>query len=306
MDVLSETIAAIRTGSPTSGMFVRHAPWGRRYPVVPGAGFHVVLQGSCWLVPPAGGEPMALGAGDVVFMPRGADHVLIDRLDSAVTETARPGEPREIQGPGVRTALLCGAYELGRQRSHPLLDELPEFIHLPARPGRHPALRGAVDLLAAEIAEPRQGSDAAVPALLEMLLLFVLRAWFEEQAGARTSGWAGAFADPAVAAALRAVHEEPARPWTVPDLSEVAGVSRATLARRFSATVGEPPLAYVTRWRMLTAARLLRETNGSLGAIARKVGYTSEFAFAKAFKREYGLAPGRYRTAADKPPLVAV
>ncbi|MEV6429899.1 AraC family transcriptional regulator [Nocardia sp. NPDC051463] len=307
MDILSETIAAIRTGNPGSGMFVRHAPWGRSYPVIPGAGFHVVLQGSCWLVPPEG-EPVALGAGDVLFMPRGADHDLVDRLDSPVTETARPGEPREIPGTGARTALLCGAYELGRQRSHPLLDELPEFIHLPARPGRHPSLRATVDLLAAEIAEPRQGGDAAVPAILETLLLFILRAWFDEQAaaGESASGWAGAFADPAVAAALRAVHEQPARAWTVPDLSDIAGVSRATLARRFTATVGEPPLAYVTRWRMLTAARLLRDTDSSLSTIARKVGYTSEFAFAKAFKREYGRAPGRYRRTGDKPPLIAV
>ncbi|MGY2121998.1 AraC family transcriptional regulator [Nocardia gipuzkoensis] len=305
MDILSEAIAAIRTGSPTSGLFVRHAPWGRRYPVVPGAGFHVVLQGSCWVVPPDG-RPIALGVGDVLFMPRGADHDLVDSLDSPVTEHAMPGEPREIVGPGVRAALLCGAYELGRGRSHPILDELPEFIHLPARPGRHPALRGAVDLLAAEIAEPRPGSDAAVPAILETLLLFILRAWFDEQADAQSSGWAGAFADPAVAAVLRAVHEEPARAWTVSDLGHVAGVSRATLARRFTATVGEPPLAYVTRWRMLTAARLLRDTDSSLGAVARRVGYTSEFAFAKAFKREYGLAPGQYRRAADSPPLVAV
>lgn len=306
VDILSETIAAIRTGHPASGLFVRHAPWGRRYPVVPGAGFHVVLQGSCWLVPP-GGAPIALGVGDVVFMPRGADHDLVDQLNTPVTEIAQPGEPREIAGAGARATLLCGAYELGRARSHPLLDELPEFIHLPARLGRHPALRGAVDLLAAEIAEPRQGSDAAVPALLEMMLLFILRAWFDEQAQEHTTtGWAGAFADPAVAAALRAVHEEPARSWTVPDLSEVAGVSRATLARRFTATVGEPPLAYVTRWRMLTAARLLRDTDGALGSVARKVGYTSEFAFAKAFKREYGLAPGQYRRADDNRPLIAV
>ncbi|MET9289919.1 AraC family transcriptional regulator [Nocardia beijingensis] len=305
MDILSEAIAAIRTGSPASGLFIRHAPWGRRYPVVPGAGFHVVLQGSCWVVPPDG-EPMALGAGDVLFMPRGADHDLVDSLDSPVTETALPGEPREIVGPGVRTALLCGAYELGRGRTHPILDELPEFIHLPARPGRHPALRGAVDLLAAEIAEPRQGSDAAVPAILETLLLFILRAWFDEQADLRSSGWAGAFADPAVAAVLRAVHEEPARAWTVTDLGDIAGVSRATLARRFLATVGEPPLAYVTRWRMLTAARLLRDTDSSLAAVARRVGYTSEFAFAKAFKREYGLAPGGYRRATDNARVVAV
>ncbi|MEV0299032.1 AraC family transcriptional regulator [Nocardia sp. NPDC050710] len=253
-----------------------------------------------------GGAPLALGVGDVLFMPRGADHYLVDSLDSAVTEMARPGEPREVAGAGVRTALLCGAYELGRRRSHPLLDELPEFIHLPARLGRHPALRGAVDLLAAEIAEPRPGSDAAVPALLEMLLLFILRAWFEERTHDRPTGWAGAFADPAVAAALRAVHEEPARAWTVPDLSDIAGVSRATLARRFTMTVGEPPLAYVTRWRMLTAARLLRDTDAALGAIARKVGYTSEFAFAKAFKREYGMAPGQYRRTDDQPPLIAV
>jgi AraC-like DNA-binding protein len=305
VDILSEAIAAIRTGSPTSGLFIRHAPWGRRYPVVPGAGFHVVLQGSCWVVP-TGGEPMALGVGDVLFMPRGADHDLVDSLDSPVTETALPGEPREIVGPGVRTALLCGAYALGRGRSHPILDELPEFIHLPARPGRHPALRGAVDLLAAEIAEPRPGSDAAVPAILETLLLFILRAWFDEQADVRSSGWAGAFADPAVAAVLRAVHEQPARAWTVTDLGDIAGVSRATLARRFTATVGEPPLAYVTRWRMLTAARLLRDTDSSLGAVARRVGYTSEFAFAKAFKREYGLAPGQYRRVGEDTPLVAV
>ncbi|WP_067820164.1 AraC family transcriptional regulator [Nocardia inohanensis] len=304
MDILSETIAAIRTGNPASGLFVRHAPWGRRYPRVPGASFHVVLQGSCWVLPREG-EPIALGAGDVLFMPRGADHEIVDQLGTPITELAQPGEPREIVGPGVRTVLVCGAYELGRQRSHPLLDELPEFIHLPARPGRHPALRAAVDLLAGEIAEPRPGADAAIPALLDTMLLFLLRAWFDEQAGTQT-GWAGVFTDPAVAVALRAIHDAPERAWTVPELSAVAGVSRATLARRFTATVGEPPLSYVTRWRMLTAARLLRETDTPLAGVARKVGYQSEFAFAKAFKREYGLAPGQYRRAEEKPAVIAV
>ncbi|MGV9667196.1 AraC family transcriptional regulator [Nocardia niigatensis] len=310
MDILSETIAAIRTGSPASGLFVRHAPWGRRYPKVPGAGFHVVLQGACWVLPPDG-EPIPLGAGDVVFMPRGEDHDLVDALGTPITEVAMPGEPQareggaEITGPGTRTALVCGAYELGRQRSHPLLDDLPEFIHLPARPGRHPALRSAVDLLAAEIAEPRPGTDAAVPALLDTLLLFMLRAWFDEQSTA-PGGWAGAFGDPAVSDALRAIHAAPERAWTVPELSAIAGVSRATLARRFLATVGEPPLTYLTRWRMLTAARLLRETGTPLAGVARKVGYQSEFAFAKAFKRQYGSAPGRYRHAEDEATVIAV
>ncbi|MBL1077454.1 AraC family transcriptional regulator [Nocardia sp. 2] len=304
MDILSETIAAIRTGRPAYGLFVRHAPWGRRYPVVRGAGFHVVLQGSCWVLTP-GAEPFALGAGDVLFMPRGADHDLVDQPGTPITEVAVPGEPREIVGPGVRTALVCGAYELGRQRSHPLLDELPEFVHLPARPGRHPALRSAVDLLAGEIAEPSLGTDAVIPALLDTLLLYILRAWFAEHADTAT-GWAGAFTDPAVAAALRVIHDDPAHAWTVPELGAVAGVSRATLARRFTATVGEPPLSYLTRWRLLTAARLLRESDTPLAGVARKVGYQSEFAFAKAFKREYGSAPGQYRRTADSPDTVAV
>ncbi|MFD4462785.1 AraC family transcriptional regulator [Nocardia sp. NPDC058480] len=220
-----------------------------------------------------------------------------------MTEQARIGEPREITGPGVRSELMCGAYALGRQRSHPLLDELPEFVHIPARPGADPALRGILDVLAGEMARPRPGTDAAVPALLETLLLFALRAWFENRAPTPT-GWAGAFTDPCVLAALRAIHDAPERAWTVPELSAVAGVSRATLTRRFTATVGEAPLSYLTRWRMLTAARLLRDTDTPLAGVAHKVGYQSEFAFAKAFKREYRRAPGQYRRGNDTPTVV--
>ena len=171
-------------------------------------------------------------------------------------------------------------------------------------PGRHPSLRATVDLLAAELAEPRPGTAAAVPSILETLLLFALRASFDD--GGTGSGWAGCFGDPAVSSVLRAVHENPAHPWTVPELSDIASVSRATLARRFTAAVGEAPLTYVTRWRMLIAARMLRDTDASLGVIARRVGYASEFAFAKAFKREYGSAPGQYRRGQDDPPLIAV
>jgi AraC-like DNA-binding protein len=248
-------------------------------------------------------EPVAMGPGDVLFMPRGAAHVIADSPHSAITEVATPGELREIPGPGSRTTLLCGAYEVSRSRRHPLLDQLPDFLHLPADPDRSPALRAAVDLLVGELTEPRPGTDAAVPALLDTLLLFVLRSWYER---AETSGWAGAFADPAVSAALRAIHADPARAWTVPELSAVAGVSRATLTRRFAATVGEAPLSYLTRWRMLTAARLLRDTELPIAAIAHRVGYGSEFAFAKAFKREYALAPGRYRRTDEPPSALAV
>lgn len=163
-----------------------------------------------------------------------------------------------------------------------------------ARAGGHTPLRSVVDLLVAEVTGQPLGSDAAVPALLDTMLLFLLRAWLDEPRE-HESGWAAALCDPAVAATLRAVHADPAHAWSVSELAARATVSRATLARRFAATIGEPPLSYLARWRMLLAARLLRDTSDPLAAVARAVGYGSEFAFAKAFKRHHGTTPGAYR-----------
>lgn len=207
------------------------------------------------------------------------------------------GAPSGTDAPA--TVTLCGAYELGPARAHPLLHDLPELIHLPAHLGRHPELRATVDLLATELERPRLGTDAIVPALLDTLLLHILRTWLDQQATpATTTGWAAALNDPATTAALQAMHGDPARPWTVATLAAQAGLSRAPFARRFTALLGQPPLTYLTWWRMTTAARLLQETDAPLSAIAAKVGYTSEFAFASAFKRQHGTAPGRYRRTA--------
>ncbi|MGW5456291.1 AraC family transcriptional regulator [Nocardia sp. NPDC003979] len=294
MDLLSEVLATARTGDPASGMFVRHAPWGRRYPLMEGAGFHVVLQGSCWLTR-AGAEPIALGTGDAVLMPRGVAHGLVDQLTSTFTETAGPDDIRVVDGPGAASTLLCGSYHLAADRTHPLLAELPEVVHIPARLGTHASLRAAVDLLAAELTDARPGADAAVPPLLDLLLLYLLRAWLAESATHDTARWSLAFTDPELSRALRAVHDDPGHNWTVESLGARAGLSRAAFAKRFTTLLGEPPLAYLTRWRMLTAARLLRETDHPLATIAGRTGYSSEYAFGKAFKREYGVAPGRYR-----------
>jgi AraC-like DNA-binding protein len=129
-----------------------------------------------------------------------------------------------------------------------------------------------------------------------MLLLYILRAWFEGQpARGEAGGWAAALSDLAVSTALQAVHQDPAGPWTVESLGREAGMSRAAFAARFTALVGRPPLAYLTWWRMTTAARLLRDSDAGLAEIAARVGYSSEYAFGTAFKRAYGTAPGRYR-----------
>lgn len=306
LDVLSDVIAVIRTGSPLSARVSMRAPWGQRFTSGSGsAGFHVVLQGTCWLVQP-GADPVPISAGDVLFFPRGAEHVLAD------TPTTPPGEwgcspedPRfngrhvneSATGSGAETVILGGAYRLETTRMHPLLRDLPELIHLPERLGHRPELRAAIDLLSAELEHPRLGTYAIIPALLDTMLLYILRAWLDELPAESSTGWAAALRDPYVSTALQAIHRDPARPWTVASLAAEAGLSRAPFARRFAELVGQPPLTYLTWWRLTTAARMLLDSEAPLGAIASAIGYSSEFAFANAFKRQHGKAPGRYRRA---------
>jgi len=294
MDVLSSVMTALRVGDPEASVLSRRAPWGRHYAGVYGVGFHVTTEGSCWLMPNAG-EPIAMNAGDVAMFVFDRGHGLADSPTTPLFEQLRHGEPRvPVEGDGPRSVWLCGGYQFDRHFSHPLVDELPQVIHLPTRVGRHPELRAVVDLLGHELEGERHGSAAMIPALLDTLLIYTLRTWFE-QAATERQGWAAALNDPGIAAALHAVHAEPGRAWTVDTLGKEAGMSRASFARSFAAMVGEPPLAYVTRWRMLLAAKRLRESDTPLTVVAREVGYTSEFAFAKAFKRSQGISPGRYR-----------
>ncbi|MFF4117677.1 AraC family transcriptional regulator [Streptomyces sp. NPDC001714] len=311
MDVLSDVIAAMHVGRPHSARVEHHGPFAGRLPTtVPGAGFHVVLQGTCWLLPRRG-EPIPLDCGDVAFLRHGSEIGIADHPSTPMTEiplptlvgvSVRRGEPlagvagNSPDAPATPTVMLCGAYLLDESRPHPLLQELPELIHLPARLGHRPEMRSAIELLNGELEQPREGTDAVVRALLDMLLLYILRTWHDSQAGHhRTTGWAAALRDPATASALRAMHADPSRQWTVEELAAHAGLSRPALARRFTALLGEPPLSYLTWWRMTVAARLLRESDAPLLTVANNVGYTSEFAFANAFKRAHGTAPGRYR-----------
>ncbi|MGW0780652.1 AraC family transcriptional regulator [Streptomyces sp. NPDC002913] len=308
MDVLSDVVAVTRTGRPRSAHVRWHAPWRQEFASVPGsAGFQVVLEGSCWLLPPDA-EPVRLVAGDVVFLPHGRGHTLADSPGTPVAALAcDPCEPGlsdlhtsdsvdRSGGGGPVTAVLCGAYRLDPFRTHPLLLTLPDQILLTARAGRHAELNSAVELLAAELRNPRPGTDAVVPALLDTLLLYILRIWFSRPSSpGSTTGWAAALDDPTVGAALQAIHRAPGSPWTVATLAAEAGLSRAAFARRFARLIGQPPLSYLTWWRMSTAARLLRASDAPLRSIAAQVGYTSEFAFAHAFKRTHGTAPGAFR-----------
>lgn len=295
MDVLSDVISSMRTGRPGFARAELRAPWGMAFPASPGtAGFTVVFRGSCWVLVD-GADPVPAGPGDVIFTPRGDAYGMADDPATPLVEATEPPPPADA----AHVVTLCGGYRLDPNRTHPLLDDMPSVLHLPAR---HDDVRATVDALGREMTTTRAGGAALVPLLLDVLLLHVMRAWFEDQpARGGGVGWAAALADKSVSSALHAIHRAPAHPWTVGSLAAEAGLSRAAFARRFAAATRQPPLAYVTWWRLTTAASLLRETGASLEQIAAKVGYSSQFALANAFKREYGVAPGRFRRAAGKP-----
>ncbi|MET7362498.1 AraC family transcriptional regulator [Streptomyces sp. NPDC005562] len=311
MDVLSDAVAAMRVGRPHSSMTRKHAPWGVGFNGAGGTGFHALLKGEAWLVV-AGGtvEPVRLGPGDIAFVTHRGGYELVSEPGARAATCRYPSDggrpapaspaPAHPVDAGVPSAVLvCGAYLLDESRPHPLLAELPPVVHLAADDAAGEPLRAVLGLLGAELEEPQPGSDSIVASLLDTLLLLLLRTWWLRVRGRAGdhSGWAAALADPAVAAALRAMHSDPVHPWTVGELSALSQLSRAPFARRFTASVGTPPLAYLTWWRMTTAAGELRAPDGvPLRAVAERAGYASEFAFAKAFKREFGMAPGQYRT----------
>ncbi|MEU9035682.1 AraC family transcriptional regulator [Streptomyces sp. NPDC048352] len=301
MDVVSDAISAVRVGRPSSDRVRVDGSWCVRLAPYDGAGFHVVLEGGCWLLPD-GGPPVALGAGDAVLLPHGTGHVLADGpADEEAVARAVPFETVSAaeRGPGPAggragaVEMLCGKYRLDRSRAHPLMAELPPVVHLPNRVGSHPELRSAIDLLGRELGGQRPGAGVAVPSLLDLLLVYMIRSWLTAEGTAGT--WPAVLGDPVAAAALRALHADPAAPWTTDRLAAEAGVSRPTLARRFTALVGRPPMAYLTWWRLNLAAGLLRSTEVPLAAVARRVGYGTPYALSHAFSRQFGTTPGRYR-----------
>ncbi|HEX3965418.1 MAG TPA: AraC family transcriptional regulator [Trebonia sp.] len=310
-DVLTEVLKTVQLSSVLSARATLGAPWSLHFgPVDRRAGFHVIVAGTCAasLDDPAGGTAQ-LGSGDVVVFPHGSGH----RLSTAgwpphqppaefadVVAGLRPGEPlaRDIGGGGERTTVLCGSYAFAVASTTPLLHGLPEMIRLPAAAIAGSPLAAAAALLAAEADSPGSGTGVVVDRLVDLLFVYALRSWLATQATPAARAWIGALHDDVIGPALRAVHADPGHPWTVAALADQAGLSRAAFARRFHAAVGEAPLTYVRRWRMTLASERLSRGD-RIAVVARLVGYENEFAFAKAFKRVRGVAPGHLRHGAE-------
>ncbi|MCW2976320.1 MAG: hypothetical protein JWM06_1601 [Actinomycetia bacterium] len=269
------------------------SPWAFCVPETVRTAFHVVLDGGCWLVRTTDSPLLPLGRGDLVLLPRGVRHMLVD--DPSMPSVGRAQAPDHIGdgANGRRSLVLSGGYRL--RRPPPILASLPEAVHVPADRCRRHGVRAIVDLLDAEFEGGLPGAATVVPALTDALLPLVVRAWLDGCTAGSRAEIPETLSDPAIEGALERIHAEPERCWTVNALAHEVALSRSAFARRFARTVGAPPAAYLAGWRMTVAGRLLRDSDLKLAAVASRVGYTSEFAFAKAFKRDYGIAPGTYR-----------
>jgi AraC-like DNA-binding protein len=303
MDALTAVLTAAGVRGTVAATLSAAEPWGLALDAVPGAAFHAVTDGTAWLRIP--GRPgVRLMPGDLVLLPTGTAHILASApdtdtvpFDHAAAERALAAgdELRLGTGPG-QTRILCASYHQDPAVTVPLLSLLPDVLHIPSRQAS-PALDTTLRLLAQEISRPQPGAAAVLNRIVDILLIQLLRAWLGTgTARARTASWLSALTDPVARPALAVLHTQPGQHWTVASLAAAIGVSRATLARRFTAHVGATPAAYLTRWRMDLAAQRLRDTDDTVGTIARSLGYTSEYAFNRAFTRARHIPPGRYRT----------
>ena len=305
MDVLGDVLSMARVDAALMATFDARAPWGIELPARRGASFHAVVAGTCW-VSFDGAPARLLGPGDLTLLPTGVRHELrsepglpLRRFDDDLKRTLiQSNGELVIEGPGARTRILCAGYSYDTDTAHPVLGLLPTVLHVPTtQPELGPWLRSLLDLLAHETHDTTAtGSGTAAVRLLDLLLIHVVRAWLRTAPDEPPHpSWLHGLRDPVTARTLAALHEQPGRDWTVESLARAVNVSRATLARRFTRHVGEAPLSYLTRWRIELAARRLRDTTLPAATIAREVGYTSEYAFNRAFTRVRGHPPGRYR-----------
>ncbi|MFG3288840.1 AraC family transcriptional regulator [Streptomyces sp. NPDC048179] len=307
-----DALAGLLEGPRARGAFMIRAcfdpPWGVRVEDRAPLTVMLMVRGDAWILPDTG-DPVRLRAGDLAIA-RGPDpYTCADDPGTVPQALILPGaecacpDGRPLNGSmdlGVRTwggsldggtVVFIGTYLMRGEISGRLLDALPPLLTLTADVWECPL----TPLLMAEIVRDEPGQEVVLDRLLDLLVIAALRAWFARPE-AEAPGWYRALADPVVGRVLRLLQDDPAHPWTVAALAAKAGVSRAALARRFTERVGEPPMTYLTGWRLALAADALRDTDDTLETIARRVGYGSAFALSSAFKRVYGVSPQEHRT----------
>jgi AraC-like DNA-binding protein len=282
------------------------APWGLTLPPMPGyLWFHVVTAGRLWLETDSD-EGDWFQLGDLVLVPHGDGHVLRSEPGASApgildlereTVSDRYEVLRHGDG-GAPTGLICGAVRFEHPAAGNLIQILPRTIRIEASSTpRLDWMQSTLRLMASEASELRPGGEAVITRLGDILVIQAIRAWMESDPAARR-GWLGALQDPQVGRAITAIHREPARDWTVAALAQEVAMSRSAFAARFTELVGEPVMSYVARWRMHVAVAALKDEGATVAQLADRLGYRSEAAFSRAFKRVIGVSPGAIRRSA--------
>jgi AraC-like DNA-binding protein len=289
------------------------APWGLDLPAMPGyVMFHAITRGSCWL-DLGDGERLYLRAGDVVLVPHGEGHRLADDQSTpciSLWDTPRVAVSERydllsIDGGGERCDLICGAVRFEHSAAAHLMAVLPRVLRIESGPSAQGEwVQSTLRYMAAEARQLRIGGEAVITRLSDVLVIQAIRTWLEESAELG-SGWIGALRDEKIGRALTLIHRDPAREWSVASLADAVYMSRSAFAARFTELVGQPVMAYVTWWRMQVARGLIVDEGLTAAEAAGRVGYASEAAFSRAFKRTLGVSPGSARSLASDPILPA-
>ncbi|MFV2039987.1 MAG: AraC family transcriptional regulator [Acidimicrobiales bacterium] len=273
-------------------------PWGLELPPMPNCvWFHAVTAGVCNIE--VHGDTRRLGAGDLVLVPHGTGHRAWGAQPAPTPNVFDlPHDYFSDQyallrhgGGGDQTNVVCGGIRFDHPAARHLVDSLPTLIHIEAsRSTRADWMQATLELMAEETQHVRPGSEAVISRLCDIVVIQAIRTWIERDPAAQT-GWLGALRDQQIGTAIARIHANPERDWTVATLADEAAMSRSAFAARFTELVGESAMRYVTRWRMHVALELLRQGDGTVAAAAAQVGYDSEAAFSRAFKRVIGTTP---------------
>jgi len=292
MDCLSELLRGLRLRGSVYYRKEFPSPWGFRSPAGPFAPFHLNVRGSCWFQS-GEGPPRRLDPGDMVIFPTGAAHWLADRNQPPSSDSSDPDSDRAATSDEA-TTLVCGHFEFDRGPDHPLRAALPPVMRLAAGGRRGSAwLEPVLWSLVETAGDDSAGAAALADRLAEAVFIEAVRRAVEQ--GESSTGLAAALRDPRLSSALAVMHAEPGRPWSLEELARRSGMSRASFAQKFRATVGTPPMSYLNAQRLRTASERLVESDDSVAEIARRSGFGSDAAFVRAFKRYAGSSPGAWR-----------
>ncbi|OWQ49181.1 AraC family transcriptional regulator [Roseateles noduli] len=331
-DLLTQILLGLRLEGVEYGRCLMRAPWAIAFPARKEARFHFVARGSCWLKTP-GSDWVQLNPGDAVLLPRGSAHVLASAPDLPAVEidsisrravaediylvgaeavamagaglgmamTPDPAVAASTSADAPPDVMFCGAMRFNLDPLHPLLAMMPDAMRADDLGRRDPTVPTLLEAMEREVALDRIGACGILARLADVLAASIIRAWVECACN-DASGWIAAVQCPGIGKVIAAIHNEPERDWSVPELAGLMGASRSRFAEAFTRTVGESPAKYVAKVKMFQARRWIAHEGMRVAVAADRLGYDSEASFSRAFKRIVGQPPGALRRSAVRTP----